>query len=147
MQPGGGSHQVFSAKGDVDDGAGHALVTAYALKRPDGQWSLMIVNRDQQNAHQVRIAFHNQATQEASSFDGPVDIAIFGSKQYQWHAAKTRSAGHAENPGEWPVIAYSPGSADPDGPVAHSRQTAGKATSFDLPAASVIVIKGKIAKQ
>ena len=43
VQPGGGEHQVFSAKGDVDDGAGHALVTAYAVKRPDGQWSLMIV--------------------------------------------------------------------------------------------------------
>ena len=47
VQPGADEHQVFSAKGDVDDGAGHALVTAYALKRPDGQWSLMIVNRDQ----------------------------------------------------------------------------------------------------
>ncbi len=35
-QPGGGEHQVYSAKSDVDDGAGRELVTAYALKRPDG---------------------------------------------------------------------------------------------------------------
>jgi len=109
-------------------------------------WSLMIVNRDQQNAHKVRIAFQNQATHEASSFTGPVDMAIFGSKQYQWHAAKTRFAGHAENPGEWPVIAYSPGTADPDGPIAHSKQTVSRESSYDLPAASVIVIKGKIGK-
>ena len=147
VQPGGGEHAVFSAKGDVDDGAGHALVTAYAVKRPDGQWSLMIVNRDQQNGHKVRIAFQNQATHEVSSFSGTVDIAIFGSKQYQWHAAKTRFEGHAENPGELPVVAYSPGTADPDGPIARSQQTAGKDAAYDLPAASVIVIKGRIGKQ
>ena len=56
-QPGGGEHQVYSARSDIGDGAGHALVTAYALKRPDGEWSLMAVNRDQENAHRVRIAF------------------------------------------------------------------------------------------
>ena len=59
-QPGGGEHQVYSAKADVGDGAGRALVTAYALKRPDGEWSLMAVNRDQENAHRVRIAFRER---------------------------------------------------------------------------------------
>ena len=57
VQPGGGEHQVFPAKSDVEDGAGHELVTAYAVKRPDGQWSLMVVNRDQEVSHRVRIAF------------------------------------------------------------------------------------------
>ena len=60
-QPGGGEHQVYSAKSDIDDGAGRELVTAYALKRPDGEWSLLVVNRDQQNAHRVRIAFRGDA--------------------------------------------------------------------------------------
>src|SRR5579885_2501647 len=123
VQPGAAEHQVFSAKADLDDGAGHALVTAYALKRPDGQWSLMIVNRDQQNAHKVRIAFEGSA-HEQSSFSGLVDIATFGSGQYQWHAAKTRFVPHAEVPGELPVAAYFPGNADPDGPIARAKQTA-----------------------
>ncbi|MGC2770406.1 MAG: discoidin domain-containing protein, partial [Candidatus Sulfotelmatobacter sp.] len=56
-QPAGGEHQVFAAKSDMEDGAGHELVTAYAVKRPDGKWAVMAVNRDQQNAHRVRIAF------------------------------------------------------------------------------------------
>lgn len=145
-QPGAGEHQMFPAKGDVDDGAGHALVTAYALHRPDGQWSLMIVNRDQQNAHSVRISFQNQANEEASSFVGPVDISVFGSGQYQWHPAKTRFMAHDEHPAEWPVVAYLPGNADPDGPITHAKQTAGKDTAYDLPAASVVVIRGKIGK-
>ena len=144
VQPGSGEHEVFSAKGDVDDGAGHALLTAYALKRPDGQWSLMIVNRDQQNAHRVRISFADQVTGVATSFTGPVDIATFGSGQYQWHPALTRFMAHNELPAVYPVVAYTQGNADPDGPVARSKQTAGKDTLYDLPAASVVVIRGKI---
>ena len=52
-QADGGEHQVFSAKSDLEDGANHELVTAYAVKRPDATWALMLVNRDQQNTHQV----------------------------------------------------------------------------------------------
>jgi hypothetical protein len=44
--PGGGEHRVFPATSDVRDPAGHVLVTAYALQRPDGQWSVMLVNKD-----------------------------------------------------------------------------------------------------
>ena len=144
VQPGTGEHQVFPAKGDLDDGAGHALVTAYALKRPDGQWSLMIVNRDQQNSHQLRISFQDQTASAASSFVGTVEIATFGSGQYQWHPAKTQFFAHAEHPTEWPAVAYLPGRADPDGPISHSRKAAGKDTAYDVPASSVVVIRGKI---
>ncbi len=143
-QPGSGEHQVFAAKGDVDDGAGHALLTAYALHRPDGQWSLMIVNRDQQNAHRVRIAF--QSDEGPSAFAGPVEISTFGSGQYHWNPAKTRFMPHAEHPTEWPVVSYLPGNAEPDGPIAHAKQNASKDTSYDLPAASVVVIRGKTGK-
>jgi len=44
------------------DGAGHNLVTAYAALRPDGQWSLMVVNKDQENSHEVSIAFDGAKT-------------------------------------------------------------------------------------
>jgi hypothetical protein len=144
VQPGSGEHRVFPAKGDVDDGAGHALVTAYAVKRPDGQWSVMAVNRDQQNAHRVRIVFQDQTAQEASSFSGSLEISTFGSKQYQWHPAETRFMAHSEHAGEQSVVANTKGWADPDGPVVHSTQTAAKDALYDLPAASVVVVRGKI---
>jgi F5/8 type C domain len=144
VEPGSGEHLVFSAKSDIDDGAGHALVTAYALKRPDGQWSVMLVNRDQQNSQPVEIRFQDQTKPGTLSFAGSVEIATFGSAQYQWHPAKTRFEAHAEKPTELPVAAYFPGRADPDGPVAHTQQTAHSGTSYVLPAASVMVIRGKI---
>lgn len=146
VKPDGGDHQVFSAKGDVDDGAGHALVTAYAVRRPDGQWSVMAVNRDQHNSHRVRIAFQGEAD-AVRGFAGPVEISTFGSAQYQWHPAQTRFMAHAEHAAEKTIVAYTRGTADPDGPIAHSTVNAGKDTMYDLPAASVVVVKGKIASR
>jgi hypothetical protein len=139
-----GAHEVFSAKSDVEDGAGHALVTAYAAKRPDRQWSLILVNRDQMNAHKVRIAFEG-APSSFENFEGPVEISTFGSAQYQWHPAQTRFMAHAEAGAQRTIVAYTKGTADPDGPTLHTRQNAGKDTEYELPAASVTVIRGKIA--
>jgi hypothetical protein len=146
VQPGNGEHLMFPAQSDISDGAGHALVTAYAVRRPDGLWSLMIVNRDQQNAHSVRIAFQGQESlgKPVNTFAGPVEISIFGKHQYQWHPGSTRFMAHAEHAGEHSVVANTKGLADPDGPIVHHKQDAGKETSYDLPAASIVVIRGKI---
>jgi len=144
VQADGGEHEVFAAKSDVEDGAGHELVTAYAVKRPDGQWSLMMVNRDQETSHRVRVAFTNGTAGSRNSFRGPVEISTFGSAQYQWHPAHTRFMAHADAGAERTVVAYTKGVADPDGPIARSTVNAGKDTVYDLPAASVVVIRGRV---
>ncbi|MGC2368353.1 MAG: discoidin domain-containing protein [Candidatus Sulfotelmatobacter sp.] len=155
--PGNEQHKVFSARSDINDGAGHAMVTAYALKRPDGQWSLLVVNRDQRNAHRVKIAFENHAFEKQEienrdsgqneAFDGTVEISIFGKGQYHWHPGVTRSVGHAEYPAEPSVTVETAGVADPDGPIVHIKQSVSAGTAYDLPAASVIVIRGNIRAQ
>ena len=147
-QPGGGEHQVYSAKSDIGDGAGRQLVTAYALKRPDGEWSVMAVNRDQENAHRVRIAFRGASAEKpdsGGSFAGPVEIATFGSMQYKWNPPTAQFGAHEETAGGPAAAVYAGGKADPDGPIAHSKQNATKDTVYDLPAASVVVIRGKVA--
>jgi hypothetical protein len=143
-QPGNGDHQVFSAKSDVEDGAGRELVTAYALKRPDGEWSLMVVNRDQENGHRVRIAFGGDS-KPVGGFGGSVEIATFGSAQYKWNPPRTRFMAHAEEAAGKTIVAYTNGRADPDGPIVRSKLDALKDTVYDLPAASVTVIRGKVA--
>jgi len=144
VSPGDKVHDIYPAKSDINDGAGHELITAYALKRPDGLWSLLLVNRDQDNAHRVQIHFENQDNTEETSFAGPVAISTFGKAQYQWHPGHTRYVGHAEYPGEPSVTAESTGTADPDGPILRSKQNAGPDTFYELPAASVVVIRGAI---
>jgi hypothetical protein len=148
VQSGGGEHQVYSAKSDIDDGAGRELVTAYALKRPDGEWSLLVVNRDQENAHRVRIAFRGAVPGKPDSsagFAGPVEFATFGSAQYKWNPPRTRFMAHAEIAAAPTVVAYTNGTADPDGPILRSKPIGAKDTLYDLPAASVVVIRGSIA--
>jgi len=102
------------------------------------------VNRDQQTAHKVRIAFEGQST---GGFAGPVEILTFGTAQYQWHPAATRFMAHAEKAGERTIVATTKGWADPDGPIARSKQNAGRDTLYELPAASVTVIRGKLGVQ
>jgi F5/8 type C domain len=144
-QPGTGDHQVFAAKSDVEDGAGHELVTAYGVKRPDGQFSLMLVNRDQQNSHKVKILFQDSGDR-LESFSGPVEISAFGSSQYQWRPAQTRTMSHADAGMEHTITVYTKGSADPDGPIVHSKQAAGKDAAYDLGPASVTVIRGTVSR-
>src|SRR6202140_3767258 len=143
-QAGGGEHQVYSAKSDIEDGAGRDLVTAYALKRPDGEWSLMVVNRDQEKGYRVRVAFRG-AADSVGSFAGPVEIATFGSAQYRWNPPRTRFMAHAEQAGGRTIVDYRTGTADPDGPILRSKQNGERDTVFELPAASVVVIRGRVA--
>ena len=144
VQPGTEENRMFPAKGDVDDGAGHALVTAYALQRPDGKWSLLIVNRDQENKHEVRISFRDQASHATSSFVGPVQVITFGREQYKWQPAETRLMAHAEHAAERSIVTNTKGFADPDGPAKSVEISGDKGTLYELPAASVTVIRGKI---
>jgi hypothetical protein len=127
VQPGDGEHIVFPARGDIVDGAGHSLVTAYALARPDGEYSLLLVNKDQFTAHTVQVAFQDKSAARVRSFEGQVNVATFGKEQYRWHVTPT--GGHA----------------DPDGPIAHSTVSAGLQTRYTLPESSITILRGKLA--
>jgi hypothetical protein len=126
MQPGSGEHKLFPASSDIRDAVGDVLVTTYAAERPDGRWSLLVVNKDQENAHRVRIDFRDLAKDSDAHFAGQVDVITFGSEQYQWH----------------PNV--DGGSANPDGPPARSTVNASSGTEFTLPKASVSVIRGRL---
>ncbi|MBV8501850.1 MAG: discoidin domain-containing protein [Paucibacter sp.] len=120
-------HQLFPARSGVQDEAGHTLVTAYPLLRPDGQWSLMLINKDQDNAVPVRLRFVDAAGQREQHFVGPVRQSAFGRAQYQWHPSADQG-----------------GHADPDGPVVHNSLDAKGAESITLPAASIVVLTGRL---
>lgn len=131
VQPGSGEHYIFPSASDIHDAAGHLLVTSYAVLRPDGEWSLMLVNKDQETPHSVTISFQNDRSKSVSNFAGPVSSVTFGSEQYRWHT-------------DLRLVPVG-GSADPDGPPARSTISARADTIYKLPKASVTVIRGKLA--
>lgn len=143
VQGSGGEHEVYWGKSDIEDGAGHELVTAYTVKRPDAKWAVMLVNRDQEVAHKVRIAFSGKDGNE-QSFAGPVDISTFGSEQYHWHPGQMRFEAHAEHAAERTIVATTKGWADPDGPIVRSKENAGRDTMYEIPPASVVVVRGSV---
>ena len=119
-----GVHRMFPSSTGIKDAAGDVLVTSYAVERPDGNWSLMLVNRDEQNPHSVRVVFDDSKNKR--SYAGPVTMVTFGSEQYVWKANGAKSY------------------ADPDGPPAAAIVAGGPQATFTLPKASVTVLRGKI---
>ena len=124
VEPRDAQHQLFRATSDIKDAQGHLLVTAYAVLRPDGQWSLLVVNKDHDHAHPVQVTFDDGAAKER--FIGSVTMITFGKAEYTWHPNRKQ------------------GYADPDGPAAKSTVQGSPDTEYPLPPASVTVLRGKI---
>jgi hypothetical protein len=122
-KPGDQEHALFPVSSEVVDSAGRVVVTAYAVHRPDGAWSLLLINKDPQAARSIRVAFRGEGGAEAT-FTGSVDEATFDAAHYQWHP---------DGPN---------GRADPDGPIVRTRRSA--AAAYTLPAASVTVLRGTL---
>jgi hypothetical protein len=86
----------------------------------------MLVNRDENSPHQIRVMFNNPKAKRDLSFDGPVTLTTFGSQQYVWIN---------DGPNSHP---------DPDGPPVASAITANSESVFTLPKASVTVLRGRV---
>ena len=125
-QPIDAEHLLYAAASDVKDSEKHILVTAYALKRPDGQWSVMIINKDYDHAQSVRIVFRDAESHRDSGFSGPVTMITFGKERYQWHPARKK------------------GYADPDGPSQRSELKGEQGSQYLLPPASITVFRGHL---
>jgi hypothetical protein len=121
-----GIHQMFPSSAPIFDSEGNALVTAYAVRRPDGNWSLMMVNRDESVSHVVRVIFEDISSGRKAFFSGAVAVVTFGGEQYRWKNDGINSH------------------ADPDGPPLGYQTSASPQTTFALPKASITVLRGRV---
>jgi hypothetical protein len=124
-QPVDAEHRVFRATSDIKDSEGHVVVTAYALLRPDGQWSIMLINKDYDNSRQVRLVFRDGDVGKESFLDEHVAMATFGKNQYRWQAEKD-------------------GNADPDNPALKLMVSGGGEARYQLPPASITVLRAHL---
>ena len=119
-----GVHHMFPSSTGIQDSEGNMLVTSYAVHRPDGNWSLMLVNRDENNSHAVQVVFEDSGRK--AFYSGSVTFVTFGSEQYVWTADGKNSH------------------ADPDGPPIGTTVAGGPRATFVLPKASITVLRGKV---
>jgi hypothetical protein len=121
-----GMHEMFPSSVEIKDSDGNQLVTSYAVHRPDGEWALMLVNRDENTPHNVRVAFEDSGNKRNGDFSGRVEVTTFGSEQYVWINDGQNSR------------------ADPDGPPAGTAVEANGQTTYVLPKASITVLRGRV---
>jgi len=83
----GGEHvmhavRVARAGFAVDD----SLLSTFALHRPDGRWSLLLVNRDSRHSRVIEIRVPAAAAPNAPArpLDGPLDLWQYSGAQYQF---------------------------------------------------------------
>jgi len=125
-QPVDKQHALYPAVSNIVDDKGNVLVTVYATLRPDGQWALLLVNKDQFTPHSLTVDFHNSQNNTDHYFQGTVTQISFGSDNYTWLPA-------GQN-----------GYADPDGPALTSHPDGGAGVEYTLPEASITVLRGKV---
>ncbi len=126
VRHGSGPHHLYPVNGTIQDSRGRNLITAYAVHRPDNEWALMLINKDQENAHGVNVVFEEGTGGRTGYFAGPVRFVTYGSEQYVWHGETAQAH------------------ADPDDPPRVATVTAGKGAAITLPKASVSVIRGEV---
>ncbi len=58
-------------------------MTAYAVHRPDGQWAVLLLNKDPKQAQTLRVRFKDG--NRVTFFTGPAAVSQYSSAQYRWH--------------------------------------------------------------
>ena len=126
VKHGAGDHRLYPAQVDLQDEAGHTLITAYAAKRPDGQWSLLVINKDASNSHDVKITFDSNGKSSTAQAEGDWKMVTFGASEYVWHPLGADSH------------------ADPAGPAKTATVSFTRNQAALLPKASIVVLTGKV---
>jgi len=123
VKPGNETHELFPAASDLKNSQGEQIITAYALHRPDGLWSLMLINKDPNLAHEVKVAFHKGSSMNAT-FDSVIDVVQFSGEQYLLSSDREHPQPIKSNP--------------------PSRFTIGRGSPVSLPAYSLTVVRGSV---
>ncbi|HEY2048994.1 MAG TPA: discoidin domain-containing protein [Caulobacteraceae bacterium] len=81
--PSGQPHRLFAAAGEATDAQGRPMVLAYALKRRDGTLSVMLLNRDQEAAHEVSMRVRDAVADPSFPVSG-ASVVQYSPAQYAW---------------------------------------------------------------
>jgi hypothetical protein len=113
------THEVYPVTIEPDNSS----VTAYAVRRPDKQWALLVVNKDPNRSVQLSVQFTSSGA-SVDSFKGKVEIVRFSREQYRWQD---------DGPNGRPILRN---------PPSHVQRPA--SPYYRLPPYSVSILRGKV---
>jgi hypothetical protein len=81
----GGAHVLVPARADLRDSSGAAVVTAYALRRPDGAWSVLLVHKDSLRTARVSLRLAADTLAALGTVPtGTAEVTQLSAEQYAW---------------------------------------------------------------
>ncbi|MCU1515947.1 MAG: type protein [Pseudarthrobacter sp.] len=122
VQAGDGKHTVHTATSDIQTATGEPLVTAYALRRPDGSLGVLLFNKDPNRTLKIRLMHNTDGAPDV--VDGKIALKQYSAVQYKWNP--TPGEGNGGHP-------------DPNQPAASSIIDADDFATFTLPPHSISV--------
>jgi len=105
-----------------DEPPARAEIGAYAARRPDGEWSVLLVNKDFA-PREIALRFAH-ASGGASIFGGRVAMTVFGRSQYGWRGTRRDELPAPDDPPRTSVLAGG--------------------LQYLLPAESIVVLRGTV---
>jgi hypothetical protein len=124
MQPTNETHDIFPVTIKQRTQNSSPAVTAYAVRRPDKQWALLVINKHPKRASRLDVQFNIPGAQEPARFVGQVELVQFSRQQYAWRD---------DGPNGHPIRSL---------PPAHFTREA--SSLFELPPSSVTVLRGRL---
>ena len=119
--PGNGRHEIFPVTIQKNP-----LVAACAVKRPDGQWAILLLNKDPKRPCKIRMNFRNASIGKTGTWRGARRVTQYSPKQYQWKANGDSGRPLRNLPPKTRTV-----SGSPNAPII-------------LPAYSITVIRGRL---
>jgi hypothetical protein len=126
MQPINETHDIFPVTIKQREQSSLPVVTAYAVRRPDKQWALLVINKHPKRASRLDVQFKIPGAQEPARFVGHVEVVQFSRQQYAWRD---------EGPNGHPIRSL---------PPAHFTREA--SSLYELPPYSLTVLRGRLRK-
>jgi hypothetical protein len=77
----GGTHTMLYTESDARDPHGNELLSAYVVRRPDGTWATMLINKNASASYRVSLAFRTGAKPR-----GTRRVTSYSTAQYRWKA-------------------------------------------------------------
>jgi len=116
------THDIFRVIIKPSASTRSSVVSVYAVRRPDQQWALLVINKDTTRSARLTVHFNLTETHRKVTFAGDVDVIQFSHEQYLWHD---------DGPNGRPLRSLPP-----------TRFTQKASSFYDLPPYSLTVLRG-----
>ena len=82
-QPGDSILEIYPSTSDIENKKGQPIVSSYSLRRPDGKWSVMLINKDSRRDWSVDIDVKDAISKKAIDWN-PLHLIQYSKQQYHW---------------------------------------------------------------